>query len=520
MKITKILLAFIIISIGMAFGANLDLRVNEITGLVGYEVELAIVTENGFSNVAMMELELNYDDSKLTFTGSNSNVLSSSNINANNGNLKVVWIYSNNMMSLAAGDTLAKITFLVEPGANHTGDELPISFSDKCLVSDKNENLFNLSLIGGAVHVTENSILFSIPTVVKYSDNPVTVPVKVNYGFTDVAMVEMHIGFDASKLTYQGMESNYLTESNVNVSGDVLTILWIYDGNTINIPDNQALLDLKFNANMTEGSDEFAAIGFVGENNVSDADAYPFQIFLEDGGVVNFGGSSILLSIPSVTGYDGKPVSVPLVVNYAASNVGSIQLHVDFDNSNMTYQSLESNYLTDANISLVGNVFTIEYNASALNFVDSDTLLKFNFDVDLSSDVIEFIPVNFVGDNNVSDASSNPFVVYTENGGVNIEDKPNAIDNELSANRFELHQNYPNPFNPSTTINFNLKIAAEITIGIYSLDGKLIETLVDSRMENGLHKVTWNAENFSSGVYLYKLQTDQFQATRKCILMK
>ncbi|MBN2279639.1 MAG: T9SS type A sorting domain-containing protein [Candidatus Marinimicrobia bacterium] len=520
MKIYKIILAFII-SITFGFGVTLDLRVNEITGLVGNEVELAIVTENGFSNVAMMELELLFDDTKMTFLNSESSLLSSANINASNGVLKIVWIYTSNMMALASGDTLAKLSFDVLPSNNQTGDYLTLSFTDKCMASDKDENLFDMTLVNGGIHVTENTIFFSIPRVVKYDNTSVSVPVIVNYGFDNVAMVELHIAFDQTKLTYNSITSSYINAENVNLIGNVLTILWVYEGTSMNIADNQDLLSINFTANMPEGSESFASVRFVGENNVSDADAYPFMLLFKDGGVLNFDTSSMLITIPSVTGYDNKPVTVPMVVDYSVTNVGSIQLYVNYDDENMDYSGMESAYLSSSNVTRNGNTITISWSSgTGINFSDNDTLVKFNFNVDLTSDVVNFVPVTFTGENSVSDASGNPFQLYLDDGGVNIEEWVSGLDQDIIIREFKLYQNYPNPFNPTTTISFDLAESATINLSIYNLSGELLQTLVNSRLDNGHHRIKWQAGNFSSGIYIYRLQSDGFHETQKCILMK
>lgn len=85
---------------------------------------------------------------------------------------------------------------------------------------------------------------------------------------------------------------------------------------------------------------------------------------------------------------------------------------------------------------------------------------------------------------------------------------------------FELYQNYPNPFNPSTTIKFNLLQTGYTTIKIYDILGKEIETLLDGKMSAGNHEVHWNAQNLSSGVYFYKLQSSSMSLTKKLIYQK
>ncbi len=88
-----------------------------------------------------------------------------------------------------------------------------------------------------------------------------------------------------------------------------------------------------------------------------------------------------------------------------------------------------------------------------------------------------------------------------------------------------LHQNVPNPFNPVTTISFALPAVSHVMLRIYSVEGKLVKTLVDETRAAGLQAVDWNGrsntgEIQSSGVYFYCLRTGNHTLTRKMLLLK
>ncbi len=86
---------------------------------------------------------------------------------------------------------------------------------------------------------------------------------------------------------------------------------------------------------------------------------------------------------------------------------------------------------------------------------------------------------------------------------------------------FELGQNYPNPFNPSTSIDFSLPRATQVSLVVYNVLGAEVQTLIaDRRMEAGIHTVDFQPNNLPSGVYLYKLLTSEFSQTRKMALLK
>ncbi|MDL1893142.1 T9SS type A sorting domain-containing protein, partial [Sphingobacteriales bacterium CHB3] len=86
--------------------------------------------------------------------------------------------------------------------------------------------------------------------------------------------------------------------------------------------------------------------------------------------------------------------------------------------------------------------------------------------------------------------------------------------------RFELMQNYPNPFNPATIIRFQIPNSNHVTLKVYDLLGREVETLVDEEKHAGNHEVTWNAAEFASGIYFYQLKAGGYNATRKMFLIR
>ncbi|HEX2786315.1 MAG TPA: T9SS type A sorting domain-containing protein [Ignavibacteria bacterium] len=88
------------------------------------------------------------------------------------------------------------------------------------------------------------------------------------------------------------------------------------------------------------------------------------------------------------------------------------------------------------------------------------------------------------------------------------------------AHDYQLSQNFPNPFNPSTKIKFQIPKSSFVSLKIYDLIGREVETLVSENLNTGEYQVQWNASNFPSGVYFYKLQTDNLTETKKMLLVK
>jgi hypothetical protein len=85
---------------------------------------------------------------------------------------------------------------------------------------------------------------------------------------------------------------------------------------------------------------------------------------------------------------------------------------------------------------------------------------------------------------------------------------------------YSLSQNYPNPFNPVTTIKYDIANIQDVKLTIYDILGREITTLVDKKQEPGSYQVNWDASNYTSGIYFYTLATNNFNQTKKLILLK
>ena len=86
--------------------------------------------------------------------------------------------------------------------------------------------------------------------------------------------------------------------------------------------------------------------------------------------------------------------------------------------------------------------------------------------------------------------------------------------------KFVLYQNFPNPFNPKTVISWQSAVDSDVELIVYNLRGQKVATLVSEKQTAGYHQVEFNAQQLSSGVYLYKIQAGEFQDVRKMLLIK
>jgi hypothetical protein len=114
-------------------------------------------------------------------------------------------------------------------------------------------------------------------------------------------------------------------------------------------------------------------------------------------------------------------------------------------------------------------------------------------------------------------------------GGIYVKDIDEIITGINIGNNnhssYKLHQNYPNPFNPITKIKFSLPRPSKggeqsVRLVIYNVLGKEITVLLNQQLPAGSYEVEWNASNVSSGIYYYRIETEEFTETKKMILVK
>jgi photosystem II stability/assembly factor-like uncharacterized protein len=92
---------------------------------------------------------------------------------------------------------------------------------------------------------------------------------------------------------------------------------------------------------------------------------------------------------------------------------------------------------------------------------------------------------------------------------------------EQIPSHFDLEQNYPNPFNPTTKIQFDIsETHSNASLRIYDILGREMETIVNEQLNAGTYEVEWNASNYPSGVYYYKLIVGDYTDTKKMVLVK
>jgi len=220
---------------------------------------------------------------------------------------------------------------------------------------------------------------------------------------------------------------------------------------------------------------------------------------------------------------------------FALENAGGITLHLRNDDGDITPPDAPQDLTASAN----GNYVDLSWTAS-----EAEDLLLYNIYRSNRNDTTVAEYVNSVNHDITSFSDSSLTVSDTyyywltaldqignESGFSNVDSIDVTIVGikelqEFILNEFSLFQNYPNPFNPSTTISYTVGAHRDVPLqhvdlSIYNTLGQKVATLVNKKQPAGNYNVIWNANGFVSGVYFYRLTTDNgFVQTKKLLLLK
>ncbi|MBK8550692.1 MAG: T9SS type A sorting domain-containing protein [Ignavibacteria bacterium] len=94
------------------------------------------------------------------------------------------------------------------------------------------------------------------------------------------------------------------------------------------------------------------------------------------------------------------------------------------------------------------------------------------------------------------------------------------ISNQVKPVKYNLKQNFPNPFNPITKISYSLSKEGNVRISVYNTTGQLLKEVVNEYLISGEHSVEFDGSEFSSGVYFYRIESNDYTETKRMILTK
>jgi endo-1,4-beta-xylanase len=118
-----------------------------------------------------------------------------------------------------------------------------------------------------------------------------------------------------------------------------------------------------------------------------------------------------------------------------------------------------------------------------------------------------------------SDGTARPALFWL---GQYVKDNPTGVEMTASGlpSTYQLDQNFPNPFNPATSIRYSIPTTSQVTLKVFDILGRQVQTLVNTTQRPGQYTVTFNAQNLASGVYFYQLNAGGTIDTKKLMLLK
>lgn len=194
----------------------------------------------------------------------------------------------------------------------------------------------------------------------------------------------------------------------------------------------------------------------------------------------------------------------------AAPNMGMDTGYVDglFTVLHPTRTSIGPIYYEHINCFTRNN--TLSFYKSSLTIIDSTVFLNPRFyDIDFDNKMNIITPVG-------RDAPGKFYLMDFEQVGV-IGIEP--IGSEIPSG-YNLGQNYPNPFNPHTSIEYSIPRTGLVKLALYDLLGRQIKVLVNQKQNAGIYRAVLNGNNLSSGVYFYRLTTEDYTETKKMVIIK
>jgi len=167
----------------------------------------------------------------------------------------------------------------------------------------------------------------------------------------------------------------------------------------------------------------------------------------------------------------------------------------------------ETNPATNVNVALIKGSESITFNQSikTIELIQpvKEEKATFIFDVNRNTSVNKKDTIDFM--------------ITSPEG---ITEKKSFIFSYIAPKEFKLEQNFPNPFNPTTTIQYQLPVNSKVTLKIYDILGSEVKTLVNEEQEAGYKEVKFDASNFASGIYIYRLQAGKHVSIKKMMVIK
>jgi len=221
------------------------------------------------------------------------------------------------------------------------------------------------------------------------------------------------------------------------------------------------------------------------------------------------GGSSEI----AVLKYDSSGDSIWVRGYWGTNSTLNFPANIKLDRYGNVYVCGLANYQTTGN-----DYITIRYSPAGVQ----QWVATYNGEVSNGEDAASDLFVDTNLNVYVTGVSASSHHYYDDGVTIKYSQPVGIISNGNGVpGKYKLFQNYPNPFNPSTVISYQLPRGSDVELVLYNSLGQLVKTIVSSRQSAGTYSVAINMQNYSSGIYFYRLKAgEQFEETKKMVLLK
>ncbi len=209
-------------------------------------------------------------------------------------------------------------------------------------------------------------------------------------------------------------------------------------------------------------------------------------------------------------------VSITVTAMPAVPPVVDLPDSVGFDANDSATLDIFALVTDDSDDTLLTYTFSVSNDSLFVAFDSATGVLTLTADIDYAG--VCWLRLEVTDPGALGDEDSCEVYVFPSLGAGDPDEPALPIE-------FALAQNYPNPFNPSTTIEFSLPVSGPVRLVVYNILGEAVRTLTDRTWPAGTHRLIWRGtdqrgRSLSSGVYFYRLESNDFSATRKMLLLK
>ncbi|MBN2279638.1 MAG: T9SS type A sorting domain-containing protein [Candidatus Marinimicrobia bacterium] len=210
---------------------------------------------------------------------------------------------------------------------------------------------------------------------------------------------------------------------------------------------------------------------------------------------------------------DGEYLYLPLTIDNSLK-MAVIDWMIEYNPDELEFVGITGPVNFQSNIVDKGVKISWLYDGREITINENQALAELKFIIKSSANTTT---VTFSGNSLTADKNENVYHINYASGKLNLNKQLKEV---IIPEKTELFANYPNPFNPSTMIRFGLAEDAKVHLAIYDVRGRLVETLVNENKNAGYYTIHWDASKMASGVYIYKLQTNNYNDIKKCIFLK